>query len=171
MKRRPSLRLPSLLLSLCLLLLVLAGGPADAFALGKESPAPREGGPERTVVEQLRLKVASEARSAWLQAERETWEPWLQQQDGFEGRDLLWDAEREEGLLLIRWRSRGQWLAIPESEIAAVQQRFEAAARTALSGDPAAALDARGENPFPLVFAGELELMGVTAPSPAALAP
>jgi uncharacterized protein (TIGR03792 family) len=107
------------------------------------------------VVEHLRVKVPAGAREAWLQAEQESWGPWLRQQDGFLGRDLLWDAEREEGLLLIRWRSRRQWLAIPTSEIEAVQGQFEAAAHRVLALDPAT-------NPFPLVYAGELEWVGLT---------
>jgi uncharacterized protein (TIGR03792 family) len=168
------------LFSLCLLLLVLAGGPGDGFALDIADPAPggaaarrpgHQQAVQQAVVEHLRLKVPVDSLAAWLQAERDTWEPWLQRQDGFLGRDLLWDAEREEGILLIRWRSRQQWLAIPESEIAAVQQRFEAAARRALAEDPAAAHDATTLNPFPMVFAGELELMGVTRPTPSAETP
>lgn len=170
MNPRPPRWLPNLLLALCFPLLVLAGGPGDGFALDGQSSAPGGAAPGQihalSVVEHLRLKVPAVARAAWLRAERETWEPWLQRQDGFLGRDLLWDGEREEGLLLIRWRSRQQWLAIPEREIAAVQQRFEAAARRALAEDPAATHDATAENPFPLVFAGELEALGVTAPSP-----
>jgi uncharacterized protein (TIGR03792 family) len=164
--------LPSLLLSLWLLLLVLVGGPADAFALGNGGSAHGVVRSEATVVEHLRLKVPADARKAWLQAERETWEPWLQRQDGFLGRQLLWDAERQEGVLLIHWRSRRQWLAIPEQEIAAVQRRFELAALRALAGAPDAAdvveaEDPQADNPFPLVYAGALEVVGVTPPSSA----
>ena len=177
MSQRSAGGLPSLLLTFCLLLLVLVGGPADAFALGNGGTAHGHGSPEATVVEHLRLKVAAGDRQAWLQAERDTWEPWLQRQDGFLGRQLLWDAERQEGVLLIHWRSRRQWLAIPEQEIEAVQRRFEVAARRALAGapaaadDPAQAEDPQADNPFPLVFAGALEAVGVTPPSAAEEAP
>lgn len=99
------------------------------------------------VVEHLRVKVPADARQAWLAAEQQSWEPWLQQQPGFLGRELLWDSEREEGTLLIRWASRAQWKAISESEVAAVQRRFEQLAKAATGSD---------SNPFPLVFEGEL---------------
>ena len=130
--------------ALCLLML-LAGHPYLAIA-----EQPQTGGPfEVAVVEHLRVKVPAEARQAWLKAEQGSWEPWLAQQPGFLGRDLLWDAEREEGTLLIRWASREQWKAIPLAEVEAVQERFEQLARQATG--------VRQGNPFPLVFEGELQ--------------
>jgi uncharacterized protein (TIGR03792 family) len=107
-----------------------------------------DGGYDVAVVEHLRVKVPAQARQAWLEAERGSWEPWLQRQPGYLGRDLLWDAEREEGTLLIRWASREQWKAIPQAEVEAVQSRFEELARRN-TGESAG-------NPFPLVFEGEL---------------
>ena len=101
------------------------------------------------VVEHLRVKVPAAGRQAWLEAERGSWEPWLAQQEGYLGRDLLWDPEREEGTLLIRWASREQWKAIPLGEVEAVQERFEQLARQATG--------TRQGNPFPLVFEGELQ--------------
>jgi uncharacterized protein (TIGR03792 family) len=157
--RRPS-RLATLLAALCLFTLVLVGLPATAPAATPATLAQTHG----PVVEHLRVKVPAGARQAWLQAEEESWGPWLRRQDGFLGRDLLWDAEREEGLLLIRWRSRRQWLAIPASEIETVQGRFEAAARLALSRDPEARELAGAAHPFPLVHAGELEWVAQTPP-------
>ena len=129
---------------LCLLML-LAGHPDVAIA---EQQLP--GGTfEVAVVEHLRVKVPAEARSAWLEAEQGSWEPWLEQQAGYLGRDLLWDPEREEGTLLIRWASREQWKAIPAEEVEGVQERFEDLARKATG--------TRQGNPFPLVFEGELQ--------------
>ena len=133
-----------LALALCLLML-LVGHPDVAIA---EQQRP-DGAFEVAVVEHLRVKVPAEARQAWLDAERSSWEPWLAQQPGYLGRDLLWDAEREEGTLLIRWASREQWKAIPEAEVEAVQERFEHLAREATG--------TRQGNPFPLVFEGELQ--------------
>ena len=101
------------------------------------------------VVEHLRVKVPAAGRQAWLEAERGSWEPWLAQQPGYLGRELLWDGEREEGTLLIRWASRAQWKQIPEAEIEAVQERFEQLARQATGENQG--------NPFPLLFEGELE--------------
>ena len=103
---------------------------------------------EVVVVEHLRLKVPEAGVDAWLTAERGSWEPWLAKQPGFLDRQLLWDAEREEGTLLIHWASREQWKAVSSDQVQAVQQRFEALARQA-SGI------SQG-NPFPLIFEGEL---------------
>jgi len=130
-------------LVLCLAML-LAGHPDVAIA-ATEQPG---GQLEVVVVEHLRIKVPADGRQAWLEAERGSWEPWLQKQDGFLGRELLWDSAREEGTLLIRWASREQWKAVPEAEVEAVQERFEELAREATGQ--------RQGNPFPLVFEGEL---------------
>ncbi|MEA5416538.1 TIGR03792 family protein [Synechococcus sp. BA-132 BA5] len=167
MTRGPLCRWARWLVGLCLVLLLLAGLPGKANAFNQRSTALPEASDisrqdRGDVVEQLRLRVPAAAREAWLTAERQSWEPWLRQQDGFLGRELLWDGQREEGLLLIRWRSRRQWLAIPERDIAAVQRQFEASARRALALDPAAGEGPTASNPFPLVFAGELEPVGLT---------
>jgi len=104
------------------------------------------------VVEHLRLCVPAGGREAWLRAELETWDPWLRQKPGFVEREVLWDRTLEEGVLLIHWSSLEDWKAISEQEVAAIQGRFEAAAKRWL------ALPAEIENPFPLVFAGEVRL-------------
>ena len=130
-------------LVLCLAML-LAGHPDVAIAATDQ---PR-GQLEVVVVEHLRIKVPANGRQAWLEAEQGSWEPWLKKQDGFLGRELLWDSAREEGTLLIRWASREQWKAIPEADVEAVQTRFEELAREATGQ--------RQGNPFPLVFEGEL---------------
>ncbi|MFM7696009.1 MAG: TIGR03792 family protein [Vulcanococcus sp.] len=133
-------------LALGLVLLMLLSGHPDVAIAEQQLPG---GTFEVAVVEHLRVKVPAEARQAWLEAERGSWEPWLAQQPGFLGRDLLWDPDREEGTLLIRWASRAQWKAIPLAEVEAVQERFEQLAREATG--------TRQGNPFPLVFEGELQ--------------
>ena len=143
MGKRPGWLVRVLALAFSLAML-LAGHPDVAIAAFEEPG----GGYDVAVVEHLRVRVPAEARRAWLEAERGSWEPWLAQQEGYLGRDLLWDAEREEGTLLIRWASREQWKRISASEVEAVQKRFEQLAR--------AATGAAEGNPFPLVFEGEL---------------
>ena len=128
------------------LTLVMLAGHADVAIAGVELPS---GEYDVAVVEHLRVKVPAEARQAWLEAERGRWDPWLAQQPGFLGRELLWDGDREEGTLLFRWASREQWKQIPEAEIEAVQERFEQLARQATG-------QSQG-NPFPLLFEGELQ--------------
>ena len=127
--------------------LVLMGQTADVRFAAFADP---EGGYDVAVIEHLRISVPEQGREAWLEAERGSWEPWLAQQTGFLGRDLLWDPETEEGTLLIRWSSRQAWKAIPSEEVGEVQARFEQLARKEM------ALSQAMDNPFPLVFEGEL---------------
>ena len=133
--------------TLICVVLVLMGQSADVRFAAFADP---EGGYDVAVIEHLRLSVPEQGREAWLEAERGSWEPWLAQQMGFLGRDLLWDPETEEGTLLIRWSSRQAWKAIPSEQVAEVQDRFEQLAREAM------ALPKEMDNPFPLVFEGEL---------------
>ena len=135
----------STVIGFCLAVLILSSGLAEGPA---EALSGSDGRFDVAVIEHLRIQVPCEGRQAWLDAERGSWEPWLAQQQGFLGRDLLWDPNTEEGTLLIRWSSRDAWKAIPIEEVEAVQQRFETLAREAIG-------QAEG-NPFPLVFEGEL---------------
>jgi uncharacterized protein (TIGR03792 family) len=132
-------------LILVLLHTVLLSSPSQARFAAFADP---EGGYDVAVIEHLKVKVPEAARQAWLEAEQGSWEPWLVRQQGFLGRDLLWDPETEEGTLLIRWSSREAWKTIPQQEVELVQQRFEQLAREATGQ--------RQGNPFPLVFEGEL---------------
>ena len=100
------------------------------------------------VIEELRLKVPADAKTAWLNAEKKIWEPWLSSQDGFLGRQLFWDKEKEEALILVNWKSKKLWKSIPMSEVNVVQQKFEDNVKAALNV---------GENPFELIYEGELD--------------
>ena len=133
------------LLSIVLLTLVSPGRQGQAAAAQAAGTSPEYG---VVLVEHLRVKVPAEAVEAWIAAERGSWEPWLERQQGFLDRQLLWDPDREEGTLLIHWRSREAWQSIPQTEIDQVQQRFEALARAATGSEQG--------NPFPLVFEGQL---------------
>ena len=103
---------------------------------------------DEMVIEELRLKVPADVKAAWLNAENEIWEPWLSSQDGFLGRQLFWDKEKEEALILVNWKSKKLWKSIPMSEVNEVQQKFEDYVRSALN---------IGENPFELIYEGELD--------------
>ena len=100
------------------------------------------------VIEELRLKVPADVKAAWLNAEREIWEPWLTLQDGFMGRQLFWDKEKEEALILVNWKSKKLWKSIPMSEVNIVQEKFENNVKTALNVS---------ENPFELIYEGVLD--------------
>ena len=100
------------------------------------------------VIEELRLKVPADVKAAWLNAEKEIWEPWLSSKEGYLGRQLFWDKEKEEALILVNWKNKKLWKSIPMSEVNEVQQKFEDNVRAALN---------IGENPFKLIYEGELD--------------
>ena len=99
-------------------------------------------------IEELRLKVPADIKAAWLNAEKEIWEPWLSSQNGFVGRQLFWDKEKEEALILVNWKNKKLWKSIPMAEVNVVQQKFEDNVKYALNV---------GENPFELIYEGELD--------------
>ena len=103
------------------------------------------------VIEELRLKVPADAKAVWLNAEKKIWEPWLSSQDGFLGRQLLWDKEKEEALILVNWKSKKLWKSISMREVNEVQEKFEVDVKTNLN---------ISENPFKLIYEGELEKQG-----------
>ena len=101
----------------------------------------------KLVIEELRLKVPADVKAVWLNAEKEIWDPWLSSQDGFLGRQLFWDKEKEEALILVNWKSKKLWKSIPMSEVNTVQGKFEENVKTALNVS---------KNPFELIYEGEL---------------
>ncbi len=103
---------------------------------------------DEMVIEELRIKVPAEIKGAWLNAEKKIWEPWLSSKDGFLGRQLFWDKEKEEALILVNWKSKKLWKSIPMSEVNVVQKKFEDNVKAALN---------IGENPFRLIYEGELD--------------
>ena len=106
---------------------------------------------DQTIIEELRLKVPANAKAVWLNAEKKIWEPWLSSQDGFLGRQLLWDKEKEEALILVNWKSKKLWKSISMREVNEVQEKFEVDVKTNLN---------ISENPFKLIYEGELEKQG-----------
>tara|TARA_B100000965_G_scaffold318617_1_gene279408 strand:+ start:467 stop:922 length:456 start_codon:yes stop_codon:yes gene_type:complete len=104
--------------------------------------------PKESIVEHLKLDVPKKFKDAWLKAEEGSWEPWLFKQDGFLGRQLLWDPKAEEATLLIGWKSRSSWKNISQTEINLVQLNFEKIARKETGKSSG--------NPFPLIYEGEL---------------
>jgi len=103
---------------------------------------------DETVIEELRLKVPAYGKLEWLNAEEQIWEPWLSSQDGYLGRQLFWNKEKEEALILVNWKSKKLWKSIPMSEVNEVQQKFEDNVKAALNVS---------QNPFELIYEGELD--------------
>ena len=112
---------------------------------------PMENYQDEIVIEELRLKVPAQFKEVWLNTEKKIWEPWLFSQDGFLGRQLFWDKEREEALILVNWKSKKLWKNIPISEVNVLQEKFEDNVKTALNVN---------KNPFELIYEGELVKQG-----------
>ena len=130
------------LIFICLIVLIFQSDIPNLKAL------PMDNYQGEMVIEELRLKVPADAKAAWLNAEKEIWDPWLSSQDGFLGRQLFWDKKTEKALILVNWKNKKLWKSIPMSEVNVVQQKFE--------DNVKAALDV-GENPFELIYEGELD--------------
>ena len=99
------------------------------------------------VTEELRLEIPEEFKEAWLKAEKEVWEPWLSIQDGFLGRKIFWDKEKEEALILVNWKNKRLWKNISIKEVNQIQEKFEEHVKTSLN---------LKVNPFKLIYEGEL---------------
>ena len=133
------------LLLICLVVLIFQSNIPNLKAF------PMDNYQGEMVIEELRLKVPAEAKAVWLSAEKEIWDPWLSSKDGFMGRQLFWDKEKEEALILVNWKSKKLWKSIPMSEVNIVQEQFEKNVKTALNVST---------NPFELIYEGELEKQG-----------
>ena len=101
-----------------------------------------------TITEELRLKVPSQFKDTWLKTEKEIWEPWLSIQNGFLGRQIFWDREKEEALILVSWKNKKLWKSISMKEVKKVQEKFEENVKTSLN---------LNTNPFELIYEGELD--------------
>jgi len=99
------------------------------------------------VVEELRLKVPVKFKKMWLKAEKEVWEPWLTIQDGFLGRQIFWDKEKEEALILVNWKNKSLWKNISMEEVNEIQEKYDENIKTSLKVKV---------NPLKLIYEGEL---------------
>ncbi len=145
-----NLNLRRILQKFCLILICLVAFNFQ-FDFPNLQALPMDNYQGEMVIEELRLKVPADSKAAWLNAEREIWDPWLSSQEGFLGRQLFWDREKEEALILVNWESKKLWKSIPMSEVNVVQEKFEDIVKTALNVQ---------ENPFKLIYEGELDKQG-----------
>ncbi len=102
---------------------------------------------ELLITEELRLNVPAKYKKVWLEAEKQIWEPWLAQQDGFLGRQIFYNEEKEEALLLVKWENKKLWKNIAVEEVNRVQNIFDENVKEALN---------LSQNPFELSYEGEL---------------
>ena len=99
------------------------------------------------ITEELRLKVPADLKNLWLEAEKNVWEPWLSIQEGYIGRQIFWNKEKEEALILVNWKNRKLWKSISMEEVNKLQEKFETRVKRSLD---------ISENPFKLIYEGEL---------------
>ena len=100
-----------------------------------------------SVTEELRLNIPAKYKKAWLEAEKQIWEPWLAKQEGFLGRQIFYNDEKEEALLLVNWENRKLWKKISNEEVNKIQRNFEENVKDKLD---------ISNNPFEFVYEGEL---------------
>ena len=106
---------------------------------------------ENSITEELRLRVPSEYKDNWIKAEKEVWEPWLATKEGFLGREIFYNKEKEEALVLVHWSNKKFWKSISEKEVSEIQSIFEENVKNDLKLD---------KNPFELFDEGELYAQG-----------
>ena len=133
------------LILICLVILIFQSDIPNLKALTMDNYE------SEMVIEELGLKVPADVKAAWLNAEDEIWEPWLSSQDGFLGRQLFWDKEKEEALILVNWENKKLWKSISMNEVNEVQEKFEENVKTSLNTNV---------NPFELIYEGELVKQG-----------
>ena len=112
---------------------------------------PMENDQSGLITEELRLKVPTKFKEVWLETEKIVWEPWLTNQDGFLGRQIFWDKEKEEALILVNWENKKLWKSISINEVNEIQKKFEENVKTSLNIKV---------NPFKLIYEGELVKQG-----------
>ena len=128
-------------LLICLLVLLFQSNSQKLYALSMEKYQ------DELITEELRLEIPFKFKEVWLKAEKEVWEPWLSVQDGYLGRKIFWDKEKEEALILVKWKNKSLWKNISMKQVIEIQEKFEENVKTSLNLD---------ENPFKLIYEGEL---------------
>ena len=106
---------------------------------------------DNLVTEELRLLVPREYKEIWIKAEKEVWDPWLANKKGFLGREIFYNKEKEEALVLVKWENKKLWKSISVKEVSKIQSIFEENVKNDLKLD---------RNPFELIYEGELYIQG-----------
>lgn len=83
------------------------------------------------VIEWLEFQVPAADRERYVQLDDQIWTPALQTYPGFISKETWIDPQDLERIVfVIHWQSREDWKAIPEPELADIEQRFDAAFAT-----------------------------------------
>jgi uncharacterized protein (TIGR03792 family) len=77
------------------------------------------------VIELLKIKVPPEIQQEYIQKDAEIWTAALAEYPGFVSKQVWLDPNNPtEVTLVIYWQTRSQWKAIPQEDLAVIEQRF-----------------------------------------------
>jgi uncharacterized protein (TIGR03792 family) len=78
------------------------------------------------VIEWLEFQVPAADRERYVRIDDDIWTLALQRYPGFIGKETWIDPQDlERVVLVIHWQSRDAWKAIPEADLAEIEQRFD----------------------------------------------
>lgn len=77
------------------------------------------------VIEWLKFKINAQDREKFIQKDAEIWTETLSKSPGFLGKEIWINPYSEaEIIFIIRWKTREQWKAIPQSILDETEQKF-----------------------------------------------
>jgi uncharacterized protein (TIGR03792 family) len=83
------------------------------------------------VIEWLKFNVTPKDREKFIQKDAEIWTATLSQYPGFLGKEIWIDPVNEaEVIFIIRWQTKENWKAIPQSILDETEKRFAQAVGT-----------------------------------------
>lgn len=80
------------------------------------------------VIEWLTFELDPENRETFIQLDDEIWTAALRQYPGFLSKEV-WISPNQLGqvVFVVHWQTREQWKSVPQDELEAFQERFDAA--------------------------------------------
>jgi uncharacterized protein (TIGR03792 family) len=77
------------------------------------------------VIEHLRFLVRPELRERFVRLDGEVWTDFLEERPGFIAKEVWIHPDRQDEVVtVIRWRSRADWEALPQSQLQAIRRQF-----------------------------------------------
>ena len=78
---------------------------------------------DRPAIEWLEFAVPPARQEFFLQQDAAVWDPFLARYPDFAGKEV-WVQPPDRLILVLRWRSRAAWKAIPQAQVDAVEAAF-----------------------------------------------
>ncbi|MGF1493507.1 MAG: TIGR03792 family protein [Microcoleaceae cyanobacterium] len=76
------------------------------------------------VIEWLEFRIPPDKQEAFIQRDEEVWTQGLKQLQGFIGKEVWTDPNRERVILVIRWETREAWKSVPARTIRALDRQM-----------------------------------------------